>query len=200
MRKTTIGVDMDGVLADWAGRACEVFNNEFELDLVRDDFITYNSIPVIQDRLKEKCDLNLTTKHIRDKLSAVGFFRHISPFLFVREGMEKLSSFADVLIVTKPIDWNYCPDEKASWLEEYLPNLNYETIMVSGPEAKKHIDIDFMIDDDPKVIESVRERDITPIVIEHKWNEEYRKQNPEIASFKSFYLAAEYLEKELGEL
>ena len=189
--KSVVGIDMDGVIANWAENTCSVFNSRFGLSLTPNDFTSYDSIPIIQEKLKNK-NHDLSKNKIRDILSEEGFFYSIKPYRDIHYGFELIQSFAEIVIVTKPMEWVNCPSEKIDWLQKHLPDIKYDIVFVDKTETKRHINVNFMIDDDPRVLESLIETKIIPITIRRPWNKEYLLSK-DILQFDSFSSAAAYL-------
>jgi len=77
-----------------------------------------------------------------------------------------------VVIVTKPLEWDHCPGEKYTWLNKHL-GFKPKMLLASSMEAKSLVDVDLMIDDDPRVIKSLY--GTVGIMVAHPWNEDFRK-------------------------
>ena len=174
----SIGLDMDGVLSKWAQGATKIANKLWNLDLTESDFKMYDTRKVIIQKIQEKQDKSSTPleynfiPHITyDNLCPPGFFLNLEPYEGIYNAVKQLSELGNITIITKPLEWNYCPDEKIKWLKKYLPLIKYDIIMVNKAEQKGLINVDYMIDDDPRVLESSNRVCFMP---NRPWNRNYK--------------------------
>lgn len=172
-----VGLDMDGTIADFITLALDVVNKQkwTKRKLTTKDINKPDLASIIMDHKVD--DLEIPNKEeIYCLLSEYRkFFYELKPLPGVVENIQKLMNEHFVVIITKMMNWRYCPMDKHDWLLKYFPKKNYEIAMVSDHRTKGLINVDFMVDDDPRVIESMRGG--FNILIEQPWNEDYRKKN-----------------------
>lgn len=175
MKTITCGLDMDGVLANWHDAAINQINTLWpELNIK--ELTTFYTGDYIYDLLKER-GVNLSKQKIYSMLCPKEFFYNLEPYPYLYEMVEYLSSFAKIYIVTKPIEWNYTPAEKVNWLKKYLPNIEYKVILTETSEAKGLLNLDFMIDDDPRVYQSWKNEDTLFFIPKQPWNKKFCEEN-----------------------
>lgn len=173
-KRLQIGLDMDGILAKWTQATLDIANNRWRINLKFEDIIQYNIIGLIKNELKEQYSEESFSlfKVNYDILNPPGHFLNLKPYAKVRETVLKLSKLGDVTIITKPIKWKNCPDEKVQWLNNYLKGIEYKVVMVDHPKLKGLFAVDYMVDDDPRVIESLGEN-TRGIMVKQPWNKQY---------------------------
>ena len=168
-----IGVDMDGVLADFTGKAIVNIKKRFGIDVAYDDI----NIPRIGDLVygylpeEEQAKFD-RPRDLYKEICPAGFFENINAYEGVIETLKILHKLHDVVIVTKPLEWENCPGEKYTWLNKHL-GFKPKLILVNSMEAKGMIDVDVMIDDDPRVLKSLSSA--TGIAVRRPWNKEFLK-------------------------
>ena len=171
-----IGIDMDGTIADFTSLAIENVNRIWNLNFKLEDMVeprigqfTYDALPEIEQK-KYKNPYNI----YRD-ICPPGFFFDIKPFPGAVEAVKKIAELGhEIVFITKPLEWFNCPGEKHQWLQKYFSNINYRVMLVDSMEAKGLINIDVMIDDDPRTIESLDRSKVVPILIKQPWNQNFR--------------------------
>lgn len=172
-KKLRIGVDMDGVIANWGRGALEVISKTWpQLDIT--SFPDIKTGDLIKHKLK-KLGTDVSKKEIYKTLCPKGFFRNLEPYPNVYETLKYLSEVGDIYIVTKPIEFEYTPFEKSEWLKEHLKDIEYRIIFTQTSEAKGLLDLDLMIDDDPRVFYSSKEETFFFIPCQ-TWNKEFQEK------------------------
>lgn len=195
MTKLSIGVDMDNVLADWTGaaliRAQQVWNINIELS----DITDMHTEKLIRQKLHNEGKGQFDW----DILCNRGFYASLRPTIEnLEHSMLKLSKIGTIYIVTTVLNWDNCPGEKLIWLSKTLPRVDYRVIMVENPEDKGLLHLDYMIDDDPRVIASLQDT-TKGILVKHLWNKEYRhlvSNNEQIKYVENIAQACDYIEEE----
>ena len=165
-----IGVDMDGVIANWHDAAVKKINELWDLN-IEALYTTYTG-NIIQEKLLEK-GIQLSVKEIYSQLCPVSFFRTLEPIGDVYQAVKNLSKYANIFIVTKPIEWSYVPQEKIDWLKEHLRDIPYKVVMTEDSEVKGLLKLDMMIDDDPRTADSFKDKGVTVFMPRCTWNKEY---------------------------
>jgi 5'-nucleotidase len=185
----TIGVDMDGTIADFIGGFVRVANNKYETStrrMARTDVIDYNLITVLHKVFP-------TSKKEKDSffnLITHGFFTNLDIFPGVVETLKQLNKKNRIIIISRAINFYNCTSEKTRWLRKHLKDIKYDIIYVDSSSNKALVNVDYMIDDDPKVISKLTTQ--TGIMIEQLWNLKYRQQN-KVISISNFSEAREYI-------
>jgi len=174
-RKLRLGVDMDGVLCNFADASLRVIKETWNIDYKRKDIkIPRTGDLVYYDLFTDEQRAQYDgPRDLYPLICPKEFFYDLEPFPGAIETLKMLCEKYDVTIITKPLEWVNCPNEKARWLKKYLPDSKYELIMTGSMEVKGLIGVDIMIDDDTRVIKNLD--GAVPIVVKQPWNEEYLK-------------------------
>jgi len=168
-----IGVDMDGVLANFTGSALENIRDVWGIDLEYEDIVIPRMGDLVHSKMSEYQKIRYKCpRDLYNQISPPGFFEELEPYPGAIETLKELHEDHDVVIVTKPLEWNHCPGEKYTWLNKHL-GFKPKLLLASSMEAKGLVDVDVMVDDDPRVIKSLY--GTMGIMVEHPWNEEFRK-------------------------
>ena len=165
-----IGVDMDGVLADFTGSALRRVNEVWGVEIKYEEVVIPRMGDLVYERLSdEQKAMYEHPRQLYGGIAGPGFFENLEPYEGAIDTLKTLDKEHDVVIITKPLEWDMCPGEKYTWLNEHL-GYKPKMIMVNSMEAKGLVDVDIMIDDDPRVAKSLTTA--IPIVVRHPWNEE----------------------------
>ena len=177
-KKFHIGCDMDGCIANFCGLSVKVIKETWGLELTRNDFKVPRTAELLYNKLltEEQKKPFKTHKDIYPVMCPKEFFYNIEPFPGAIETVKRLCEKYDVTIITKPLEWVNCPDEKARWLKKYLPDSEYGLIMTGSMEVKGLVDVDIMVDDDPRALGNIKNG--IPIAVRQPWNEEFLKFEP----------------------
>jgi 5'-nucleotidase len=174
----TIGIDMDGTIADFIGGFVRVANNKYgnpSNNIKRTDITDYNLKTVLNKNFpaarKEKNPL--------ETLITPEFFTYLDIFPGVVETLKQLNKKNRIIIISRAINFYNCTSEKTRWLKKHLKDIKYDLIYVDSSSNKALINVDYMIDDDPKVISKLTTQ--TGIMVEQLWNLKYRQQNKVIS-------------------
>jgi len=181
-RRLRLGVDMDGVLANFSDASLRMIKEVWNIDFKKEDIKIPRTADLVYYKLFDNHQRAQYPGGPRDLYNIIcppEFFYELEPFEGAIETLKMLCEKYDVTIITKPLEWVHCPDEKARWLEKYLPDSTYELVMVGSMEVKGLLDVDIMIDDDTRVIKSLN--GAVPIVVRQPWNEEYLKLESDYA-------------------
>ena len=172
-----IGVDMDGVIADFTSSALRNVKKEWGIDLAYEDVINHRMNDTVFSHMdtEQKLRWEYRKRDMYRHICPPGFFGQLDPYEGTIETLKVLHKLHDVVIITKPLEWTFCPEEKYTWLNKQLgfkPNV----ILVNSMEAKGLIDVDVMVDDDPRVLKSLSSA--VGIAVERPWNKEFLKWEP----------------------
>jgi 5'(3')-deoxyribonucleotidase len=136
-----LGIDLDGVVADFNGGWTRFYNRQFGTSLTADSVKRWNQIP------------DLTHfRHMGEfwrwaaALDGASLFRHLETFPGAVEALEDLAADHEIVIVTtKPL---FAVDDTLEWIaEKQLP-----TTEVHITEEKWEVDCDIFLDDGPHVL------------------------------------------------
>ena len=187
-----LGVDMDGVIADFVSSAIKRVKDVWGIELTHKDVQNTLFSEVVWAKLSEEQKVLYTSpKDLYRIICPKGFFEELNPLPGAIDAIEQLARFNRIIFVTKPLEWVDCPTEKRNWLKKWLPDVDYTVMFVDKMEDKKFVHVDVMIDDDPRVIDFLTSA--IPLLIEQPWNEEYRKDNREVMTMKSLKESVPYL-------
>lgn len=168
-----IGIDMDGVIANWIDSAIKNIKEKFNLELIEEDFTNVRTIELLQSKIPELKDK--TKEEIYSIVCPSGFFENLEPYKGAIDSVLELSKNYQIVFVTKPLEYKYSAHEKLIWLKKYFKEIEYDVIFVKDGRAKGLINVHLMIDDDPYVIEHCIES--IPLLIEQPYNKVWREKN-----------------------
>lgn len=184
-----IGIDMDGVLANFIHSAIRRLYEITEVEFSLSDFYDGRTIDIVNKKLNSLNKPIYQNRDLYSELCPPGFFLNLEPYGDIQSTFRKLSNIAELYIITTPLEWNFCPQEKILWLKKYLPNEKYQVIFTERPEVKKLINVDFLIDDDPRALNakniSLIDSASIGLLVERPWNTNLRKFFHTIDSFPS---------------
>jgi len=133
MRKT-IGIDMDGVLADIEDHLLQTYQAETGILLTRNDIKGKSEEELFPDRAMVMKICNRT-----------GFFRNLPVMEGAVEAVKKLMENYEIYIVSAAMEFPLSLFEKREWLAEHFPFIGWKNIIFCGD--KRIIDTDYLIDD-----------------------------------------------------
>lgn len=133
MKRKTIAIDMDGVIADVEAHALSLYEKHSGISLTKQDIIGKNDITIFPDGLFHQFVLR------------PGFFRDLPVMDGAIEALKKLSADFDIYIVSAAMEFPLSLAEKQAWLSEYFPFISWRNIIFCGDKSVVHTD--YMIDD-----------------------------------------------------
>lgn len=185
-------VDMDGVIANFTGRACMVASEAFGINLTYNEVIEARISTLIKDKLKLAERELPSDKEIYEKLCPPGFFGSLNDYPDAVEGVKRLYCAGNkIIFLTKPLEWRHSSSEKIDWLKKHFSDIEYSVIMVSDMSSKYMVQCDCLIDDDPRALEKLPP--YHGICIARPWNEEFRLKQYEGIVVGSMAAAADWL-------
>ena len=137
MKKESIAIDMDGVMADVETHFLNWYNKEYQDKLTHED-------------LKGKSEAKaFPVKGIIRKYANIpGFFETVPVMDGAVDAVKKLQEKYDVYVVSAAMEFPTSLIEKRNWLKNNFPFINWRNIVLCG---NKHIiKTHYMIDDHPK--------------------------------------------------
>jgi 5'-nucleotidase len=133
MRKT-IGIDMDGVLADIEDHILQTYQAETGILLTRNDIKGKSEEELFPDRAM-----------VMKICNRAGFFRNLPVMEGAVEAVKKLMEDYEIYIVSAAMEFPLSLFEKREWLAEHFPFISWKNIIFCGD--KRIIDTDYLIDD-----------------------------------------------------
>lgn len=143
-RQWNIGVDMDGVQAQYDKRLFEQAHKQLGLPLhTPDDAVMFNSEDLFDEQYRQAA---------KDLALQKGFFANLEPFPGVVQAMREMIAHPRLRVwcATAPKkQWIHCVPEKYAWIAEHIdPKLCDRMIM---GRDKSLYDLDVLFDDKPHI-------------------------------------------------
>ncbi|HSZ25495.1 MAG TPA: hypothetical protein VK766_07260 [Cytophagaceae bacterium] len=134
MRKKSIAIDMDNVIADVETHYINWYEKETGIRISKE---TLKGIPETEAFPDKQA--------IRRFLTTPGFFQTVPVMPGAKDALLKLHPIFDIYIVSAAMEFPQSLTEKKSWLQEHFPFISWKNIVFCGD--KSIIGTDFMIDD-----------------------------------------------------
>lgn len=134
MKKKTIAVDMDGVLADIESQLIEHYNKANGTKLTKDSIQGLSEENAFKDR-----------GLLFEILNKDNFFRTLPVMPDAVESLRELQKNFEIFIVSAATEFPVSLAEKVAWLGEHFPFIKWENIVLCG--SKRIINTDYLIDD-----------------------------------------------------
>ncbi|AOM79761.1 5' nucleotidase, NT5C type [Pedobacter steynii] len=132
--KKTIGIDMDGVLADIEEQFMDWYENEHGIRVPREERLGVMEPEGFPDK-----------GAVKRYVYTPGFFRTIPVMEGAVAAVKQLMEDYEVYIVSAATEFPQCLSEKLEWLAEHFPFISWTNIIFCGD--KSIIDTDYLIDD-----------------------------------------------------
>lgn len=164
-----IGIDLDGVIADFTGYTLPILNKFYNVNLKRDDITHYNYEKVLGVSKKEMMKFweEVKNKHV---------LRHLKT---IEGALEALSLFKDRKIYFFSMRPEYYEDDTIAWLKDN--NIDYCKLHI-GQEDKSIAalkeEIDIFIEDNLLQAIMVSEAGIETLLFNQPWNHYGEKLPP----------------------
>ena len=136
MKRKSLAIDMDGVIADVEAHALQIYYERFGKLWTKEDASG-----------KPEKDL-LPDGYFRNFVLEPGFFRSAPVMDGAVEALQKLQEHYDIYIVSAAMEFPLSLPEKYDWMTEHFPFISWRNLVFCGD--KSIISTDFMIDDHPK--------------------------------------------------
>ncbi|SEN89518.1 5'(3')-deoxyribonucleotidase [Flavobacterium sp. CF108] len=134
MKKKTIAIDMDGVLADIDAQLIDHYNKVYGTTLTKESIEGLTSEDAFNGR-----DL------LYEILNTENFFRTLPVMPDAVESLLELQKKFEIFIVSAATEFPISLAEKIAWLAEHFPFIKWDNIILCG--SKRIINTDYMIDD-----------------------------------------------------
>lgn len=132
--KKTIGIDMDGVIADTETHFMDWYEKETGVKVAPEGRLGVLESEGFPDKTA-----------VRRYLLTPGFFRTIPVMPGAIEAVKKLQEDYEVYIVSAAMEFPQCLSEKREWLAEHFPFISWKNIIFCGD--KSVVVTDYLIDD-----------------------------------------------------
>ncbi|WP_166922040.1 5' nucleotidase, NT5C type [Flavobacterium poyangense] len=137
MKKKTIAIDMDGVIADIETHLITYYKEQYGIAISKEN---------IQGLSEEKAFPG--KENLRAILNSKDFFRTLPVMTDAVESLRLLQENFEIFIVSAAMEFPLSLAEKLEWLREHFSFIGWENIILCG--SKRIINTDYMIDDHPK--------------------------------------------------
>lgn len=139
-----LGIDLDGVVADFTGGWIRYYNDHFGTSLTTDLVTSWDAIP----QLTHFTDMGEFWSWSSD-LDGSSIFRHLDPFPGAIDAVRRLArEHSIVVITTKP---TFAHADTADWLAEH--RFPFDELHLT--EDKQFVEADAYLDDGPHVLDAL---------------------------------------------
>lgn len=166
MKKETIAVDMDDVLADAYGRIIEMFEAEHN---VRMDREWMKGKPYKEAFPGEQFAIAEKYPHQEN------FFGNLDVFPESQRVMAELYERYDVYIVSAAMEYPFSLKPKRDWLTQHFPFIHWKRIVLCG--NKSIINTDYLIDDHAYNLETFTGHSIIYTALHNHNEERFERMN-----------------------
>ncbi|GAA3749705.1 5'-3'-deoxyribonucleotidase [Flavobacterium ginsengisoli] len=164
MKKKSIAVDMDGVLADVEAHLITYFERDFGITILREE---------IQGLTEEEAFYG--REKVRSVLNSKDFFRTLPVIDDAVESLKLLQENFEIYIVSAATEFPLSLNEKIEWLAEHFPFIQWQNIVLCG--SKTIINTDYLIDDHPKNLDFCMGKPIMFTAFHNAKKENYLRVN-----------------------
>jgi 5'(3')-deoxyribonucleotidase len=167
-----LGIDLDGVMCDFVDAFLKKVDNLYGIKLEEKNI----KEPKLAEYINGLLPANLkrqSSEELYFDLCTHHFFRNLKPYDGAIDAVRTLAREHEIVFITRPVDYYHSTSAKESWLREHLNGVDYSLIFVNSFEAKRYINVDLMVDDDPRVLSSLETQ--IPVMVNRPWNENYTK-------------------------
>lgn len=145
----TIFVDMDEVMADAYNAHIEIYNQEYNAQLTKED---------CNGREVWQCVHEAHQQSIKDHTHRVGFFRDLKVIPNSQEVLRELNQKYEVYVASAAMEFPNSLREKSDWLDLYFPFIPWQKRILCG--HKYILKGDVLIDDRSRNLHTFEGRSI----------------------------------------
>ena len=159
-----LGVDLDGVVADFNRGWIDRYNAEFDTDIAHDAVTTWGGLTALT-HFPDMDEFWLWASDFGDG----SLFRHLETYPEAVPALERLAQDKDVVIITTKPGWAVA--DTLAWIADHrLPTREVHIVEMGAP--KWVIPCDVYLDDAPHVIEEIHHnrREATVCRYVRPWN------------------------------
>ena len=171
---------MDGTIDDFTNPAIKKVKELFRVDIKAEELTDAGIAKHVWRKLSNGVKQCWGTSwNLYSAICSEGFFLDLPPLPGAIDAVKKIAEEGiEIVFCTKVLHWRQA-SEKAEWLKKYFNDIEYMLVVVDKHEAKKLVDADIIIDDDPRVLDVV-ELPIR-ILIKQPWNKDHQDKYVNIA-------------------
>lgn len=164
-------IDLDGTIADFTTASFENVYKLYGIRLTLEDAYKPKTDELVWEKMTDKQRAKYPDhRDLYSDICPVGFFRTLEPLPGAIEAVKKLyRAGIEIVFLTKVLNWDRTPIEKAEWLKEYFGDIKYDVFMIDRVSAKRAIHADVVIDDDCRALDGITLG--TTICVKQPWNE-----------------------------
>jgi 5'(3')-deoxyribonucleotidase len=174
-----LGIDMDGTLCDFVGAFLTEVECRYGLKISKEEILKPDIARFVNSQLKDHAKEK--SEELYFEICTYDFFRNLKPFENTVEVVKELSKEHEIIFITRPTEYQSSTQAKKHWIEDKFGKTKYNLLFVDSFEAKRFVDVDLMIDDDPRVMSALEGQ--IPILVDQPWNRDYSKWAYRISSF-----------------
>lgn len=157
-------LDMDGVLCDFVGAACELFRKNTS-------YVYANWKPGNYDVSKE---IETTEDELWKRVNEAGepFWENIDPYPWAKEMYDWLTMQDDVVILTSPTFDPACHSGKVKWLYKFTGNDKFRNYLIGPKKEACASPSNLLIDDSDKNIAAFTKKcpEAKTLLFPQPWN------------------------------
>jgi 5'(3')-deoxyribonucleotidase len=164
-------VDMDGTIADFTTASFNRVEELYGIKMTRADAYKPKTAQLVWERMTDEQRSKYGDhRELYGEICDSGFFLNLKPFPGAVEAVKQLyNTGVEIIFLTKVLNWERSAPEKALWLKKYFGDIKYLTLMTDSVHGKRIADVDVFIDDDLRVMETIK--DTPKILIKQPWNQ-----------------------------
>ena len=157
-----IFLDMDGVLANWTGSVCRLFDRDPE-QVMRD-------WPEGEAKLNKVLGVSGNELWRRLDAAGQGFWDGLEPYPWANELVELCRGMGEVVILTSPSYDPGCLAGKLSWLQDFFHDRKFRDYIITNKKSLLARDNSLLIDDNDGHCEKFEKAGGQAIVFPQPWN------------------------------
>lgn len=162
-KKPIIGIDCDGVLADFTSKTLDILNNFKNTSYKYEDIKQW-------DFLRQFLDSEEEVKNFKNSLNDHSLFSILEPYPGTQKYIEELKKYGKIYIITSPMkEYDNWILHRDNWL---LDNYDIKKDKIIHTRAKYRVHVDLFIDDKPSNVNKWKKQwpDGIGILFKHQGN------------------------------
>jgi len=173
-----LGIDMDGVLSNFVQHFLDKANDQYSLKVKYADIIDPKLEEIFWNQIPNAVKLEKGLATSIDFMKSVigpGFFLDLKAYPNSVLAVKQLAKKFDIVFITKPFELTFSTKEKSDWLKKNFSNIDYNLVFVDHFSSKRFLDVDIMIDDEPRVLEHLVTQ--LGVCVKQPWNASWLEEN-----------------------
>lgn len=173
-----VGVDMDGTVVDFTTTSFERVEQLYGIKMTKNDAYKPKTAQLVWERMTPEQRAKYGDhRELYAEICNDGFFLSLKPFSGAVEAVKSMADAGhEIVWITKVLNWERSAHEKDKWLKKYFPDMKYYKILVDSVHSKQLVNVDVIIDDDPRVLADIDGP--VPIMMKQPWNNKVRGVYP----------------------